>query len=91
MVCPKSNENEFFVQHRRARKVGVEAGGGGTQIYGLTFLSSVRAFVAVGTLAKCVVVFVSCHGQKFRGVWSSISQLSFARNSENLVPKCRSC
>jgi len=25
---------------------------------------AVRAFVAVGTLAKYVVVFVSCHGQK---------------------------
>ena len=50
-----------------------KAGGGGTQVYSLTFLSWVRAFVAVGTLAKCVVVFVSCQGRKCRGVWSSVN------------------
>jgi len=65
--------------------VGVKAGG--AQVYSLTFLSWVRAFVAVGTLAKCVVIFVSCHGRKYRGVWSSITWLSTAWNSENLVPK----
>ena len=57
----------------------------------LTFLSWVRAFVAVGTLAKCVVVFVSCHGWKCRGVWSSVTQSSSARNLENPVPKRCSC
>jgi hypothetical protein len=31
--------------------------------------------------------FVSCHGRKCRGVWSSATQSSSARNSENLVPK----
>jgi len=41
IVCPKSNENDFFEQRRRARKGkwGLEAGGGGTQVYSLTFLS----------------------------------------------------
>ena len=38
--------------------MGVEVGGGGTQVYSLTFLSQVHAFVAVSTLAKCVVVSV---------------------------------
>ena len=92
-VCPKSNESDFFPQRRRARKGkrGVEAGGGETQVCSLTFLSWVRAFVAVGTLAKCTVVFVSSHGWKCRGVWSSVTWSSSARNSENLVPKRCSC
>jgi len=73
------------------KESGSQAGGGGTQVYSLTFLSWVSAFVAVGTLAKCVVVFVSCHGRKCRGVGSSVTRLSSAQNSENLVPKRCSC
>ena len=64
------------------KESGSQAGGGGTQVYSLTFLSWVSAFVAVGTLAKCVVVFVSYHGRKCRGVWSSVTWLSSARNSK---------
>jgi len=60
MVCPKSNENDIFctAQKGQERKVVIEAGGEGNQVYNLTFFSSVYAFVAVGTLAKCVVVCV---------------------------------
>ena len=35
--------------------------------------------------------FVSCHGWKCRGVWRSVTWLSSARNSENLVPKRCNC
>ena len=35
-------------------------------------------FVAVGKLAKGVVVFVSCHGRKCRGVWSIVTRSSSA-------------
>jgi len=92
MMCPKSNENGFLCSAEgQERKVGVEAGGGGTQVCSLTFLSWVRAFVAVGKLAKCVVVFMSCHGRKCRGVCSGVTRLISARNSENLVPKRCSC
>jgi len=39
-VCPKSNEIFFCAaQKGQGRKVGVEAGGEGTQVYSLTFLS----------------------------------------------------
>jgi len=87
-VCPKINENDFFcaVQKGQERKVGVEAGRGGTQVYSFTFFSRVRAFIAVGTIAKCVGVFVSCHGRKCKEVWSSVTRSSSTRNSENLVP-----
>ena len=73
-------------QKGKERRGVVVIDGGGNQVYSLTFLSRVRAFAAVGTLAKCVVVFVSCYGRKCRGVWSSVTQLSSARNSESLVP-----
>jgi len=79
------------VQKGQERKVGVEAGGGGTQVCSLTFLRWVCAFVGVVKLAKCVVVFISWHGWKCRGVWSSVTRLGSARNSENLVPKRCSC
>ena len=41
IVCPKSNASDFFcaAQNGQERKVGVEAGGGGTQVYSWTFLS----------------------------------------------------
>ena len=95
MVCLKSNENDFFffcvAQKDQERKVMIEVVGEGTEVQSLTFLSSVRASVAFGTLAKCVEVFVSCHGRKCRGVWSNVTRLSSARNSENLVPKRCSC
>ena len=63
----------------------------GTHVYSWTFLSWVSAIVAVSTLGKCVVVFVSCHRWKCRGVWSSVTRSSSAWNSENLVPKRFSC
>jgi len=89
MDGPKRNKNDFFAQRRRARKGEwlFVVDGGGTEVNSLTFLSWVRSFVAVGTSAKCVVVFVSCYGRKCRGVWSSVTRSSSARNSESLVPK----
>ena len=78
-------------QNGQERKVGVEAGRGGTHVYSWTVLSWVGAFLAVSTVWKCVVVFVSCYGRKFRGEWSSVTRSSSAWNLENLVPKRCSC
>jgi hypothetical protein len=44
-------------QNGKDRSGVVVVDGGGTQVYSLTFLIRVRAFVAVGTLAKCVSSF----------------------------------
>ena len=65
-------------QNGQESKVGVEAGGGGTHVYSWTFLSRISAFVAVSTVGKCVVVFVSYHRRKCRGVWSSVTLSSSA-------------
>jgi hypothetical protein len=90
---PKVIRIIFFcaAQKGQERKAGVEAGGRRTQLYSLTFINWVCAFVAVGTSAKCTVVFVSCHWRKCRGVRSSVTRLSSAPNSENLVLKRCSC
>jgi len=42
--------------------VGVEAGGRGNPGIQFDLPQLSPSFVAVGILAKCVVVFVSCHG-----------------------------
>jgi len=74
MVCPKINENDFFAQRIQSTKGKwwsrqVDRG---TEVYSLTFLSSVRACVAVGTLAKCIVVLclVTCENAEESGAAS---------------------
>ena len=92
MDGPKSNENDFL---RRAVGPGKDSGGRGRwrRNPGIHFdLTQVSPrLCSIGTLTKCVVVFVSCHGRKCRGVWSSVTRSSSARNSERLVPKRCSC
>jgi hypothetical protein len=56
----QNNESDFFCAAQKAeeRQAVVEAGGGRTQLYSLTCISRVCAFVAVGTLAKRKIVSV---------------------------------
>jgi hypothetical protein len=55
----------IFAQHRRSRKGKCwnETGEGETQVDSLTFPSLFHAFVAVGTLAKCVVFLFIVTGE----------------------------
>ena len=84
-TAPKLMRMIFFfcaAQKGQERKVLVVVDGERTQVYSLTYLSWDHAFVAVGTLAKCVVVFVSCQGRKCRWFWSSFTLSSSAAKLE---------
>ena len=79
---------------RSAERPGKESGGRGRwrgyrgMQFGLPQLSPLLC--SSRYVSKVRSSFV-CHGQKCRGVWSSVTRSSSARNSESLVPKRCSC
>jgi hypothetical protein len=56
-VCLKSNENDFLFNTERPGQESGNRGRWGNQVQSLTPLRLVRAFVTVGRLGKCVLVF----------------------------------
>ena len=91
MDSPKSNENDFL---HSTEGPGKDSGGRGRWRGnpGIQFdLAQLSPRLCSSRYVSKVRSSSVCHGRKCRGVWSSVTRSSSARNSETLVPKRCSC
>jgi len=82
--------NFYAAQEVQERRVVVVVDGGGTLVYSMTFLSWVRAFVAVGASAKCVVVLCLVRAKMQRSL-EQRHEIKFCAKLGKSGPKRCSC